>query len=140
MYYHPLLVNTHDNARLLDTCRAFADVWLDAAAQQREIHRNAIVAFCSAQAESLHAMSEADDATAVVAAQLLASAVSEPLRALTLAAQLAEAAADSHRRAVAVLDLHVDAASERRKPKNAGRARSVPATSGLAAPGKRASG
>ena len=139
MYYHPLLVNTADNARLLDTCRAFADVWLDAAAQQREIHRNAIVAFCSAQAESLHAMSEADDATAVVA-QLLASAVSEPLRALTLAAQLAEAAADSHRRAVAVFDLHVDAASERRKPKNAGRARSVPATSGLAAPGKRASG
>jgi len=126
MYYHPLLRNTLDS-RFFDTCRAFADVWLDAAAQQREIQRNAIAAFCSAQAQNLHAMSEAEDPAAIVA-HVLASAVAEPLRALTLAAHFAEAAADSHRRAVAVLVSHMDGAKERRMPRNAERRRSATAT------------
>jgi hypothetical protein len=44
--------------------------------------------------------------------------MSEPLRALALAAELAGAAADSHQRALMLLDMHIDTAGARHPPKD----------------------
>jgi hypothetical protein len=110
MYYHPFMVNTPHNDHLLDTCRALTGVGFDGLERQRTLHESAVKAFYSAQERNTRPLSELTHG-AEFAAHFLACAVSEPAKLLTMAARVYEAAADTHRRAVAVLERHAQALS-----------------------------
>jgi hypothetical protein len=111
MYYHPFMLTTPSNDRLLDTCRALTDVWFDGLERQRALHDAAVKAFYSAQEGNARTLSEFTHG-AEFAAHFLACVVSEPLKLLTMAARVYETAADTHRRAVAVLEQHAQSRSE----------------------------
>jgi hypothetical protein len=111
MYYHPFMLNTPPNDHLLDTCRALTDVWFDGLERQRRLHETAMKAFYNAQEENARTLSELTDGVEFTA-HVLACAMSEPLKLLTIASRACETAADTHRRAVAVLERHAQALSE----------------------------
>jgi len=103
MYFHPaVLPSIVDGARVLNTCRAVAGVWLEGVERHHAAQLDAWKDLCSARLESTRALSEARLAPEV-ALRALSAASSEPFTLLAVAASLAANVVDTHRRTMELL-------------------------------------
>lgn len=107
MYFHPLIPYLQHGERLLAACRDFSELCLDGVNRQNSLCADAIVSYCGAQRENLHALSSVADPGQFFEC-CAALAEPAPMQAVQVSIRSGEIAADLRRRAMDVLRRHTE--------------------------------
>lgn len=105
MYYHPFVLPAPTTERGARIHRAIADIWLTGIERQRAVQTRAAREFYAACLEDARRLSESRDAEHL-AARMFSFAAFDPLRLIAVASELGDIAADTHRQAMQLLELH----------------------------------